>query len=75
MTLVRAISYLLAEAYDRLREAADLIVKLDVDHYNSEYREGEPQAGYKRLMSQLANQHEHYKRRYAYAMYEREVRE
>lgn len=52
-----------------------MILKLDEDHYNYEYRNGAPQAGYKRLMSQIANQHEYYKRRYAYAMYEREVRE
>ena len=50
-------------------------MKLDVDHYNIEFREGAPQAGYKRMLAQVFNQEEHYKRRYAYAMYEREVRE
>ena len=52
-----------------------MIVKLDRDNYNSDFRNGHPQAGYKRMLSQVLNQHEAYKRRYAYAMYEREVRE
>jgi hypothetical protein len=73
--MVRAIAILLAEAYDKLYEAADLIVKLNNDFYNRDFRNGHPQAGYKRLLSQVLNQEEHYKRRYMYAMFEREVRE
>lgn len=75
LTRVRAIAILLAEAYDRVREAGEFIAALDYDAYNEEYRNGEPQAGFKRMLAQILNQEEHYKRRYAYAMYEREVRE
>ena len=52
-----------------------MIMKLDVDHYNIDFRNYHPQAGYKRMLSQVLNQYESYKRRYAYAMYDREVRE
>lgn len=51
---MRAIAILLAEAYDRVREAGEFIAALDYDAYNEEYRNGAPQAGFKRMLAQIS---------------------